>query len=41
MVMILNGSASGIVTNQAKSFDQSQLRGNGAGLHDLFGGIEA
>ncbi len=41
IVMILNGSANGIVTNQAKSFDQSQLKGNGAGLHDLFGGIEA
>jgi FG-GAP repeat len=41
IVIILNGSASGIVTNQAKSFDQSQLQGNGAGMHDLFGGIEA
>jgi FG-GAP repeat protein len=41
MVIILKGSAGGIVTNQAKSFDQSQLKGNGAGLHDLFGGIEA
>jgi len=39
MVIIMNGSASGIVSNQAKSFDQSMLRGNGAAEHDLFGGI--
>jgi hypothetical protein len=40
-VMIFNGSANGIVTNRAKTFDQSMLQGNGAGMHDLFGGIEA
>jgi hypothetical protein len=38
-VMILNGSAGGIVTNGAKYFDQSMLVGNGPGDHDHFGGI--
>jgi hypothetical protein len=41
MVMILKGSAQGIVSNGARSFDQSMLKGNGAGEHDLFGGILA
>lgn len=41
MVMIFNGSAQGLLTNGVKSFDQSMLRGNGPGDHDLFGGILA
>jgi FG-GAP repeat len=41
MVSIFNGSAGGIATAGAKSFDQSLLKGNGAGVGDHFGGILA